>query len=146
MRTKVITPARFKFRAWDLNEKELIDADILVSEGYCLALNGTGIISTEWEPSGIKQLSTSSLILSQYIGVQDSRGKEIYEGDIILRYWSDVEIDRGTVEWSETELSWIYVKNDGSGYKITKTMSKKIQIVGNIYESLLQNPTINDLG
>jgi uncharacterized phage protein (TIGR01671 family) len=116
-----------KFRVWDKLNNKLYSWRIDVN--YYLDGNGQ---------------TSNDFILSQFTGLFDKNGKEIYEGDIIK--WSSWDKDtsfakettkkRHIVEWSNDKGCW-FIEKDVWNLGIYSD----IEIIGNIYSTpqLLNN-------
>ncbi len=84
----------------------------------------------QYWPPGIKQV-----IRRQYIGLTDSNGKEIFEGDIsILDYGRGNRI--AVVEWNkkQTCFQW-HTYPDEFVHIFQEVDAKRAEIIGNIYEN-----------
>lgn len=118
-----------KFRVWECNKKyiftlyDLLNARITIGHGY-----------TKFPPMH------DELIIQQYIGINDSLGKEIYEGDIVK--FNDSEINSkpviGNFEvYYETDLTLVgspcfaLWNNKGAVFQLLG----HIEVIGNIFEN-----------
>jgi hypothetical protein len=70
---------QIKFRAWDLVQKEMVDWEGITSHGATMY----GVL-----------VEKHKCIPMQFIGLIDTKGKEVYEGDI---YFTEAETDNGDV-------------------------------------------------
>lgn len=118
-----------KFRAWDTNNKEMLDVQEL---DYQDSYNGQPMVRTAMYND---YFDTEDMILMQYTGLKDKNGKEIYEGDIIQ--YEDIR--RGIVEYSEKYAQFI-LKETGSIADECEALGefniKVFEILGNIYDNL----------
>lgn len=133
-----------KFRAWIKQDKKLVDVKEMLydhvgldkctnkqylSEVAYRHLKEKGKISKEYI-----YVAISDCILEQYIGLKDSTGKEIYEGDIV-EYDDNINgyyetYEGAEIVYSEEEAMFCFENDDGnllSGYR-------NLKVVGNIHE------------
>ena len=100
-----------KFRAWDKENKEMVEVELLGKE-VLLYKNG------EWE-------NIENFEVMQYTGLKDENGREIYEGDIVKHAtWGDV---------------YEVIFEDGGFYVLSsydfQTINEyPLEVIGNIYE------------
>ena len=89
--------------------------------------------------NGIQERNSSVTILvddgsiGQYTGMNDSMGKEIYEGDIVRT--SDNDDELAVVEWDDEDLRFTVTHGNvvnglGEGY-----YSREVEVMGNIYDN-----------
>ena|SRR3990167_4566414 len=96
-----------KFRAWNKKEKQWIG-------GYCFT------------PLNWPQFSLNSFELTQFTGLHDKNGKEIYEGDILTSNNEVVYKNDGY---------WITHPSQNRGIRMRDFGVSNCKIIGNIYES-----------
>jgi len=106
-----------KFRAWDKEEKTMIDAD-------------SWYFSDEFEPfiDSVKR-SAERFELMQFTGLHDKNGKEIYEGDIIAGSINGHPY-KDRVIFKNGCFSMFYSRYDNL-YEI----ADMVEILGNIHEN-----------
>ena len=107
-----------KFRAWDKNH--MVYNPELYSNNC------------------VEKAQKAGVILMQFIGLKDTNGKEIYEGDIVG--FCDVSVagtnDHAPIYWDEETLS--YKADIGYEHRTLKQGmdNETLEIIGNIYENL----------
>ena len=121
-----------KFRAWDKENKEMLDVQELDYED---SYDGQPMIRTTKYSD---YFDTEEMLLMQYTGLKDKNGKEIYEGDIVkFRFKEDREEFPdliGYIEYQSTFAAFRIMSNQGS-FKIDITEIKFIEKIGNIYNN-----------
>jgi uncharacterized phage protein (TIGR01671 family) len=140
-----------KFRAWDNYSKSFINDD-----EYLIGLDGKFYRMDFY--SGIENYEDGNLIwneldnitLSQFTGLLDKNGKEIYEGDIVEyierlpifpeKRLSLVQFIGGNVDYANNFLISPFVNIGSFNYEtncITGTLNnpKESIVIGNIYEN-----------
>ena len=117
-----------KFRAWDTENKEMLEVENL----YFNEMNGQVEIKTRIYSDYFNE---EEMILMQYTGLKDKNGKEIYEGDIVK---SILILDNGiklrtnidVVEWKKEECCFM-LTNDIRHFHNNLEM----EVIGNIFEN-----------
>lgn len=142
-----------KFRAWDKLGKRMMEAGVVILDGYDHPY-GAHIIDMDKYSHFM-----SDIELMQYVGFKDKHGKEIYEGDILRHTVEIIETD-GSVEVAECYYEALFRQGcfltrtlDGC-YPEYETFADRFSIcqgvnmlsdgetIGNIYE----NPELLEAG
>ena len=132
-----------KFRAWDAFKS------VWICEGYHVIGEVTmfGLIDQHVQESrhGIPSLEYYNHILeTQFIGLTDKNGKEIYEGDVV-GYNNEMKAS-WVIEYRANEFIGIPLKSNMSvyQYELHNRNYLQFEVVGNIFESVeLANATTN---
>lgn len=114
-----------KFRAWDKKSKKWL-------KECWISLYGYPIINIRSEHMGadLPEIREDIVELTQFTGLTDKNGKEIYEGDLVGEkdFYFEVTWDRGAfhIGNSQTLIEWL----DSRSRKGFGT-----EVLGNIYEN-----------
>ena len=114
-----------KFRLWDKKNKKFI----LNTWANPLEL----LSDITWHginQYGISYFDIENIIISQYTGLKDKNGKEIYEGDIVTaNFMRDNGVNlHGVVEYDYECCSFHFCGN------LSVTLLNNIEVIGNIYK------------
>ena len=119
-----------RFRAWDKENKKMIDVDILNWNNGEVDFIGDGITF---------MLEANDIALMQSTGLTDKNGKEIFEGDIVKVTDGDERTNFpdggiGTICGLDEIFMW-YI--DGQVHNGLFDISQEyyIEVIGNIYEN-----------
>ncbi|MGR6794227.1 YopX family protein [Levilactobacillus brevis] len=123
-----------KFRVWDKKTKEYFHISELWNSGTnpeCFNFDG-------WTDNFGNKGRLKDIVIEQYTGLQDSDGKEIYEGDIVHGYDQEPDRDDGYIGSSVTDVVnfkygafWI----GDSWYKVMVMTPPIIEVIGNAHEN-----------
>jgi uncharacterized phage protein (TIGR01671 family) len=133
-----------KFRAWDKTGKRMVSWHDKMFAGETVFNNG--ILLCEY-PLRYASDETNLFTYMQYTDLKDTRGKEIFEGDILKfklpnePYWKSEENQTpiGKVEYEPDKGGYILIFRE-HGYKqpyerLTCDTAFESEIIGNIYEN-----------
>lgn len=113
---------RIKFRAWNSKSKTMYYDVHIDCYGHA---NKDGSFITYCEED----------VVTQFTGLKDKNGKDIYESDIVK-----INNSQYTVQWSDFKYGWINHKNadymDYAHYDINFGDKRfDIEVIGNIFET-----------
>lgn len=118
-----------KFRAWDKRDIKMCYDSIL----WHIAGTHVFMLSPHHEQSLYVRLDSDRFEIMQFAGFKDSKGKEIYEGDI-MQNASMI----GEVVWHDERGAWIFADTKRYNQALCDNMLFG-EVIGNIFE----NPELN---
>ena len=124
-----------KFRAWLSVSKKMFYVRKIQFEKDKFTNDGYVWLDNSQNQSDDGQVDLSLVKLSQYTGLKDKNGKEIYEGDIV----KDKDGLLFVVGWGEDTAQFstypLDKDNDDHRERFNGEQSDDFEIIGNIYEN-----------
>ncbi len=127
-----MTSRIIKFRAWDKDDKRMIDLTEIAHDSFSICLFHDLCIK------GKSRFENKAVIheyeVMQFTGLLDKNGKEIYQSD-----WLKVEGGKKElVIWSDEMCGFLTKGENGKDVYYSKVSSKS-EVIGNEYEGLLKS-------
>ena len=119
-----------KFRAW--NEKKMKMTNCTTLKDMCLKASDSLF---HWD---------DEVPIMQFTGLKDSKGKEIYEGDIVSEYRLNETFRKYTVQYDNDtarfelvnkKMGWRHGVNIGGALYFLINDVSPLEVIGNIYEN-----------
>ncbi|RRD39292.1 hypothetical protein EII29_07750 [Leptotrichia sp. OH3620_COT-345] len=125
-----------KFKIWDKQGNKFLESydDGYVKIEYVLNTKGElfeWIESSEGGGDFMNELEQKNFIITQYTGVKDKRGKEIYEGDIVILNDSEEEY-KCVVKY---KYGSYILENRYFTEQLSNCEERFLEVIGNIYEN-----------
>ena len=116
-----------KFRAWDIDEKRFIYPNKRYQGHHVLTLNGQ-----------FQNLQNGSggdeYVVQQFTGIKDSKGIDVYEGDIIRGKFLDTDYNH--LKTINAEVVWIErYASFNIGIEEWRYSGEPVTIIGNIFKN-----------
>jgi len=119
-----------KFRGWHKEQEKMYSAEELGADQMTLMPDGRGFANISGDHTYSSQIDNShKMIPLQYTGLKDKIAAEIYEGDIVIPYYTVAgygqkrEVRWGIGAWEPFD------SNCDSGH------TDRYEVIGNIYEN-----------
>jgi uncharacterized phage protein (TIGR01671 family) len=113
---------RFKFRAWDKEQKKMF-YNAQMTYDYSLVSD-----ACEADSFGTV-LTDDNMIVMQCTGLKDKNGKLIYEGDIVKEFYTDF------INFSGNHAIVVEWDNLNASYNFENLQNCEREVIGNIYEN-----------
>lgn len=112
---------QIKFRAWDSKNKKFpfIGFHII---GECTAFDLINQYRLE---------ELNDLVVTQYTGLQDAKGNDIYEGDLV-KFRDDFTAE---IIWCEEDAAFQVKSENKGGAFLNSNYMLNFEIIGNIFEN-----------
>lgn len=122
-----------KYRAWDsANSRFITDGDIYISQNGLVFGGDLGNLP-------LVDITNYDVVISQYTGLKDKNGKEIYEGDIIStdlsRPFLIVEFRNGAFMYQCHDNDQDYYDHMEPAFTDVVETTKYHEVIGNIYQN-----------
>ena len=114
-----------RFRAWDVEFKEMVQVDALDFEEQ--------LIKATYKNGNVVKEDLKNYVLMQSTGLTDKNGKEIFEGDIIDSY--DVGLS-GIIEFRPDLGAFVSTLIEYHNFERLCNVANSAKIIGNIWENL----------
>jgi uncharacterized phage protein (TIGR01671 family) len=123
---------KLKFRVWHQGNKVWLPEQ---ENGGCPILS-VGLDGTLRSQYYAEHLTfEEGFIIQQFTGLQDSDGKDLYEGDIVQGFKDSKENFISQVVWHEEDAAFGIQSIVGGGAFLNKQYLNHFEIIGNIFQN-----------
>lgn len=118
-----------KFRAWDTISKRMYPEFYLFGETTCFDLISQWLMEATPEASSLMRMNDA--VITQFTGLQDSKGKDIFDGDILQYQSHEPQFSKCIVRWTRED------EDNHPGFVIHDSYDQygAPEIIGNIFEN-----------
>ena len=135
-----------KFKVWDKKHNKMVNVNSI--EFRDLIEGRTGVTVFCQDKKNYYWLDKGEFELLQYTGLNDKKGKEIYEGDILEFFWGEREfgniLSAGYDHKDATKMTDSVIFKDGifllynkevDNYALLRRHYEHCEVIGNIYDN-----------